>query len=159
MAPDAGGTVEDVTATVAARVQGILSAAEREATALRHEVERAAEQRAMQIIVHAENEAQRLVREADAAAQRHFEETRQRLDSYAADRIQRMHAATERLLAAAEGLSERCEEAGAAQRAVGELLMAVAEVADAAVREVSGPLPPVSPPPVAPVGRAADGAT
>lgn len=141
---------QDVTSSVAARVQSVLSAAEREAAALQREVEKTAELRATEILMDAEREAQRMIAEADELARTHHEQTRGRLDAYAADRIQRIHAATERLLAAAEGLAERFEEALAARRSLAELMAALGEAAEDAAAEVRGPLPPVPPPPRAP---------
>jgi DNA anti-recombination protein RmuC len=139
-----------VTSNVAARVQSVLSAAEREASALQREVEKTAELRATEILMDAEREGQRMLTEADDLARTHLEETRARLDAYAADRIQRIHAATERLLNAAEGLAERFEEALAARRSLAELMSALGEAAEEAAAEVRGPLPPVPPPPRAP---------
>ena len=75
---------EDVTSSVAARVQSVLSAAEREAAALQREVEKTAELRATEILMDAEREAQRMLAEADDLARTHLEETRARLDAYAA---------------------------------------------------------------------------
>ena len=75
----------------------------------------------------AEREGQRMLAEADELARAHLEETRARLDAYAADRIQRIHTATERLLAAAEGLAERFEEALAARRSLADLMTALGE--------------------------------
>lgn len=144
------GPPEDVTATVAARVQSVLGAAEREATALRAEVERSAERRAAEILMAAEQECQRMLAEADQAARGHLDETRARLDAYAADRIQRMHAVTERLLTAAEGLAERFDEALEARRRLAELLGTLGEAAEEIAAEIRGPLPPVPPPPRAP---------
>jgi cell division septum initiation protein DivIVA len=141
---------QDVTSSVAARVQSVLSTAQREATELQREVERSAERRATEILMDAEREAQRMLTEADDLARQHLEETRGRLDAYAADRIQRIHAATERLLAAAEGLAERFEEALEARRSLAELMTALGEAAEDAAAEVRGPLPPVPPPPRAP---------
>src|SRR3954447_11789852 len=148
MGPEAGG--HDVTATVAAHVQSVLSAAEREATALQREVEMSAERRATEILLAAEAESQRMIREADDAARLHLDETRERLDAYAADRIQRIHDATERLLAAAEELAERFEEAVDARRGVASRLSALGRAAEGAAADVRGPLPPVPPPPRAP---------
>jgi cell division septum initiation protein DivIVA len=148
MGPEAGG--HDVAATVAAHVQSVLSAAEREATALHREVERTAERRATEILLGAEAEAQRMIREADDAARLHLDETRERLDAYAADRIQRIHAATERLLTAAEELAERFEEAVEARRGLATLMSALGSAAEEAADDVRGPLPPVPPPPRAP---------
>jgi chromosome segregation ATPase len=142
---------EDVTASVAARVQSVLSAAEREASELQREVEKTAERRATEILMEAEREGQRMLTEADDAARAHLEETRARLDAYAADRIQRIHAATERLLSAAEGLAERFEEALEARRALADLMTALGAAAEEAADEVRGPLPPVPPPPRAPL--------
>jgi DNA anti-recombination protein RmuC len=147
---EAGGHPQDVTASVAARVQSVLSAAEREATELQREVERSAEQRATEILLDAERQGQQMLSEADELARAHLEETRARLDAYAADRIQRIHAATERLLAAAEGLAERFEEALAARRSLADLMSALGGAAEDAAAEVRGPLPPVPPPPRAP---------
>ena len=141
---------QDLTASVAARVQSVLGAAEREASALHREVEKNAELRATEILMDAEREGQRMLTEADDLARAHLEETRARLDAYAADRIQRIHASTERLLAAAEGLAERFEEALAARRSLAELMSALGEAAEDAAAEVRGPLPPVPPPPRAP---------
>lgn len=141
---------QDVTSSVAARVQSVLSAAEREAAALQREVEKTAELRATEILMDAEREGQRMLAEADDLARHHLEETRARLDAYAADRIQRIHAATERLLAAAEGLAERFEEALEARRSLADLMSALGEAAEEAASEVRGPLPPVPPPPRAP---------
>lgn len=141
---------QDVTSSVAARVQSVLSAAEREAAALQREVEKTAQLRATEILMDAEREAQRMIAEADDLARTHLEETRGRLDAYAADRIQRIHGATERLLAAAEGLAERFEEALAARRSLADLMTALGEAAEDAAAEVRGPLPPVPPPPRAP---------
>lgn len=150
MPADAAGQPQDVTATVAARVQSVLNAAEREAAALQREVETTAERRATEIIMDAEREAQRMLREADDLARRHLDETRDTLDSYAADRIQRIHSATERLLAAAEELAERFEEAVEARRGLADLLTALGGAAEEAANEVRGPMPPVPPPPRAP---------
>lgn len=150
MPAEAGGHPQDVTASVAARVQSVLSAAEREATELQREVERSAEQRATEILLDAERQGQQMLSEADELARAHLEETRARLDAYAADRIQRIHAATERLLAAAEGLAERFEEALAARRSLADLMSALGGAAEDAAAEVRGPLPPVPPPPRAP---------
>jgi DNA anti-recombination protein RmuC len=147
---DSGPRPQDVTSSVAARVQSVLSAAEREATALHREVEKSAELRATEILMDAEREGQRMLTEADDLARAHLEEARARLDAYAADRIQRIHAATERLLAAAEGLAERFEEALQARRSLAELMSALGEAAEDAAAEVRGPLPPVPPPPRAP---------
>lgn len=141
---------EDVTSSVAARVQSVLSTAEREAAALQREVEKTAELRATEILMDAERDAQRMLGEADDLARRHLEETRARLDAYAADRIQRIHASTERLLAAAEGLAAQFEEALAARRALADLMSALGEAAEEAADEVRGPLPPVPPAPRAP---------
>lgn len=150
MPAEAGGRPQDVTASVAARVQSVLSAAEREATALHAEVEATAQRRATEILMEAEREGQRMLAEADELARAHLEESRARLDAYAADRIQRIHAATERLLAAAEGLAERFEEALAARRSLAELMTALGGAAEDAANEIRGPLPPVPPPPRAP---------
>jgi uncharacterized membrane protein YccC len=147
---ETGGRPQDVTSNVAARVQSVLSAAEREATALHREVEKSAELRATEILMDAEREGQRMLTEADDLARAHLEETRARLDAYAADRIQRIHAATERLLAAAEGLAERFEEALAARRSLADLMGALGDAAEDAAAQVRGPLPPVPPPPRAP---------
>lgn len=144
------GPPEDVTATVAARVQSVLGAAEREASALRAEVERSAERRAAEILMAAEQEGQRMLTEADQAARTHLDETRARLDAFASDRIQRIHAATERLLAAAEGLADRFEEALEARRRLAELLSTLGEAAEEIAIDIRGPLPPVPPPPRAP---------
>jgi hypothetical protein len=141
---------EDVTSSVAARVQSVLSAAEREAAALQREVEKTAELRATEILMDAEREAQRMLHEADDLARAHLEETRARLDAYAADRIQRIHVATERLLEAAEGLAAQFEEALDARRALASLMTALGEAAEDAANEVRGPLPPVPPPPRTP---------
>jgi hypothetical protein len=148
---DAGGPPpEDVAASVAARVQSVLSAAELQAADLQREVEAAARQRATEILLDADREGQRMLAEADRLARGHLDETRQRLDAYAADRIQRVHAATQRMLAAAEGLADRFEEALEARRGLAELMAALGEAAEAAAAEVRGPLPPVAPPPRAP---------
>lgn len=147
MPAEPGGDAPDVTATVAARVQSVLGAAEREAAALREEVERTAEARATEILLGAEREGQRMLMEADALARGHLEETRARLDAYAADRIQRMHHVTERLLAAADGLADRFEEALETRRRLAELLGALGEAAEQVASEVRGPVPPVPPPP------------
>jgi hypothetical protein len=145
-----GEPSSDVTSSVAARVQSVLSAAEREASALHAEVEATAERRATEILLAAERQGQELIAEADEQARAHHEETRARLDAYAADRIQRIHAATERLLGAAEGLAAQFEEALAARNSLGELLGALGEAAEAAAAQIRGPLPPVPPPPRAP---------
>jgi hypothetical protein len=141
---------EDVTSSVAARVQSVLSTAEREAAALHREVEKTAELRATEILMDAEREGQRMLSEADDLARAHLEETRARLDAYAADRIQRIHVSTERLLAAAEGLAAQFEEALEARRSLATLMTALGEAAEDAANEVRGPLPPVPPPPRAP---------
>lgn len=147
---EAGGRPQDVTASVAAGVQSVLDAAEREASALHAEVEATAQQRATEILMQAERQGQRMLAEADGLARAHLEESRARLDAYAADRIQRIHAATERLLVAAEGLAERFEEAQAARRSLAELMLALGGAAEDAANEIRGPLPPVPPPPRAP---------
>jgi DNA anti-recombination protein RmuC len=139
-----------VTASVAARVQSVLDAAEREARDLHAEVELTAQRRATEILMQAESEGQRMLKEADELARAHLEESRARLDAYSADRIQRIHAATERLLTAAEGLAERFEEALQARRSLAELMTALGAAAEDAANEVRGPLPPVPPPPRAP---------
>ena len=150
MPAEAGGRSQDVTAAVAARVQSVLGAAEREAAALQQEVERSAELRATEILMEAETEAQRMLGEADDLARTHLDETRARLDAYAADRIQRIHAATERLLGAAEGLAERFEEAVETRRRLADLMTELGAAAEAVANEIRGPLPPVPPPPRAP---------
>src|SRR4051794_14907698 len=118
----AGGPPEDVTSSLAARVHAVLEAAEREAAELQREVEQSAEQRATEILLEAQRESQRMLAEADDLARAHLEETRARLDAYAADRIERIHTSTERLLRAAEGLADRFEEAAEARRSLAALM-------------------------------------
>lgn len=150
MPAEAGGGPQDVTASLAARVQSVLGAAEREAQALQQEVERSAERRATEILMAAEGEAQRMLAEADKLARHHLGETRARLDAYAAERIQRIHGATERLVTAAEDLAERFEEGVEMRRRLADLLGELAAAAESTAEEIRGPLPPVPPPPAAP---------
>lgn len=157
MPAEAGGRPQDVTSSVAARVQSVLGAAEREANALHAEVEATAQRRATEILLDAEAQGQRMLSEADELARAHLEESRARLDAYAADRIQRIHTATERLLAAAEGLADRFEEALSARRSLADLMTALGSAAEDAAAEVRGPLPPVPPPPRAPRADSPDG--
>jgi hypothetical protein len=147
MAAETEDNHHDLTAAVAARVQTVLATAEREAAALQREVETTAERRATEILMAAEDEAQRMLADADELARAHREDSRQRLDAYTAERIQRIHVATERLLAAAEGLADRFEEALAARRSLAELMSALGTAAEDAAAEVRAPLPAVPPAP------------
>ena len=151
MPAEPGDHPPDAADGLAARVQSVLGAAEREAAALREEVEHVAEARATEILLEAEREGQRMLAKADELARAHLDDTRSRLDAYAADRIQRMHAVTERLLTASDGLADRFDEALETRRALADLLGALGAAAEQVAAEVRGPLPPVPPPPRPPM--------
>ncbi len=140
----------DVTASVAARVQSVLSTAEREATALQREVEATAQRRATELLVDAEREAERILREAEAAAEAYRKEARERLDAWVGERIGRLHATSERLRVAAEEIAERLDEAGEARRSLAALVDALGEAARETTQGGVEPVPPVPHAPVQP---------
>jgi hypothetical protein len=142
----------DVTASVAARVQSVLSAAEREATQLQQEVEASSQRRATEVLLEAEREAARLLNDAGEAVAAYLDDARDRIDAYVADRVQRIHGLTERLLAAADDIAVRLDEAGETRRAVAALVDALGEAARDATRQGAERLPP--PPPTPPAPRA-----
>jgi cell division septum initiation protein DivIVA len=140
----------DLTASVAARVQSVLHVAEREASDLRREVEASAERQAAEILVEADRQAERLLQQAADACESYLQDSRARIDAYVAERVQRVHEATERLLAAAESIALRLDQAGEVRRGLTELIESLGAAAVEAAREGAAPAPLLPDPPDAP---------
>ncbi len=105
----------------------------------------------------AQSEAERLLAEAGDAARAYLDDARERIDAYVAERVQRVHEVTERLLAGAEEIALRLDEAGEARRAISDLVSTLGAAAAEAAREGARPVPAPPPAPDPPRAGGAGG--
>src|SRR3954452_16698132 len=101
----------DLTASVGARVDEIMATAQQAAEALQREIEDAVAKRAGDVRLEAERDAQRIRAAAEAQAAQHLEEARRQVQSFADARVRRITDITDALIAAAESIPGRLEDA------------------------------------------------
>lgn len=129
----------DLTASVGARIEDIMTSARQAAEALQREVEEASARRATEVRLEAEEDARRIRAAAEAEAQRHLEDARRRVQAFADARVRRIAELTDELVAAADGLPAQLDGALAVRRQVDDLIAALGTAAEQAAREAARP--------------------
>lgn len=131
----------DVAPSLARRVESIVTAADAAAADFRRDVERHAITQAEELRENAEAEAITIRREALADATAYTGESRRRVDQFASDRIARMSALTDDLIAQADKLQGDFEAATAVRDQLHALITAIGNVAAhvASIADEAGP--------------------
>jgi hypothetical protein len=130
---------DQVTAAVEVHVREILATAERAAADLQHEVERESLRRAHELRDRAEAEAARIHAEADASASAQLADAHRRIQAFADGRAERLRELSDVLLARAEAIAARLEEAVALQDELRDLAGALQEAAAQTLAEAGRP--------------------
>lgn len=128
-----------VTAAVNAHIAQIVDAAERAAVDLQREVEQESARRAAAVRLEAEEDADRIRGEAEQEAQAYLDDTRLRIDAFASARVERITELTDALLARAEAIQVRLDDAIDLEGQLRDLVSALGAAARAAVAEGSRP--------------------
>lgn len=136
-----------VAAFVGRQVESIVAAAERAAAEVAQEVEASAMRRATEILETAQDEADRVAGESAKRCAEYLNASRQRIDAFAAARIQRLAELTDGIIEVAQSIEERYERAELVKRQLHELVSTIGAVAEAVAREVAAadPEPPAPP--------------
>lgn len=130
---------DHVSQTVNAHVREIIAAAERAAAELRFEVEQEAMRRAADLRADAEREAQQIRDDAEAEARDYLEDARRRVQAFADGRTQRLEEVSGDLLARAEAIGVRLDEAVALRQELEDLVSALRVAAQSATAEARRP--------------------
>lgn len=132
-------TPDQVAQAVNAHVREIMATAERAAAELRAEVEGEALRLAAQIRADAERDAQRIRDDARAAAEAHLQDALARVQAFADGRITRLDELAGDLLAKAEAIDVRLDEAVGLRRELEDLVSALRAAARRATAEAGRP--------------------
>jgi hypothetical protein len=142
LAASVAGPVPDPSASSASiedLVRDIVATARRAADDVRREVEGEAARRAARVRLEAEDAAERTLREAEAQAEALIGEAHARVTAFAAQRTARIAALTDGLIARAEALEGRLDQAVGLRAALDDLVAALALAARAATAEARRP--------------------
>jgi chromosome segregation protein len=132
-------SAEELAASLASRVRDTLATAERAAAQIRAAADAEAEARAREVRDAAARDAERLLLRAEREAQDYLEDSRRRVDAFAAGRARRISAVADRLLAHAEALAARSQRAGRLHRGIDQVVEALAAAAEAVAAEAERP--------------------
>lgn len=130
---------EHVSQTVNAHVREIIAAAERAAAELRDEVEQEALRLAARIREDAENEARQVRERAERQAEEHLADARARAQAFADGRIARIDRISSDLLAKAETIGVRLDDAVGLRQELEDLVSALRVAAQTAAAESRRP--------------------
>ena len=136
---DIDSSTASVTDAVNAHVAQIVGAAERAALDLQREVERESARRAASVRLEAEEDADRIRAAAEHEAQAYLDDTRLRIDAFASARVERITELTDALLARAEAIQVRLDDAIDLEGQLRDLVSALGAAARAAAAEGSRP--------------------
>ena len=84
-------------------------------------------------------DARRIRAEAESEAARHLEEARRQVQAFADARVRRITEISDSLIAAAEAIPARLEQAADVRRQIDELIVALGAAAEQAAREAARP--------------------
>jgi cell division septum initiation protein DivIVA len=138
---------EQVAPVVAQRIEAIVSSAERAANEFRRQMETAAKQQAHELREAAEAEARRIRQEAASQAAAYLTDSRRIVDEFAAERIARISALTDKLIEQTEQVQRRFAHAEAVRRQIYDLIGSLGDAAEAIAREAQTPDPRLPQPP------------
>lgn len=142
---------ESVAPAVAHRIEAIVSSAERAANEFRRQVEAASKEQADKVIEAAAAEARRIRHEAARSATEYLQDSRRIVDEFAAERIGRISALTDKLIEQTEQVQRRFAHAELVRRQIYDLIASLGQAAEeiaveAQARDPTLPAAPEDPP-------------
>ena len=138
---------EPVAPVVAARIEAIVSSAERAANEFRRQMEVASKEQAEKLREAAEAEARRIRHEAATQAAEYLQDSRRIVDEFAAERIARISALTDGLIEQTEHVQRRFAHAEVVRRQIYDLIASLGQAAEEIAREAQAADPRLPAPP------------
>lgn len=131
----AHAAADRLTDTLTGQLRETLAAAQRSAAQLRSEVEEEAIRRAAELRLAAEEDAARVRREAEARAAEYLRDAHERVDAFTQGRVARLSELTDELLAGAQEVRTRLDEAGEVAERLRDLIDTLGMVGEIAAHE------------------------